>query len=212
MRVLIFGGSITQGFWDSKGGWVSRIANDYIPHKLEDLEAEWTLFFNLGVSGDFVDNILGRLEPETLVRQWNKEPITIILSTGINDAVLVNNRVKMESDEFQKKYDLLIDTALKLTNKVLCVGLSAVDANLTNPWKYGNHEQWLNNRIDLFEDTIKQSAKRKDVPFVPVYDKFRAEMEKGIKLHSDGLHPNSTGHKLIAEAVHPYLDALLRSK
>ncbi|TAH32873.1 SGNH/GDSL hydrolase family protein [Candidatus Saccharibacteria bacterium] len=212
MRVLIFGGSIAQGFWDAKGGWPARIASAYIPHKLEDLAGEWTLFFNLGVSGDFTADVLARLEPETKARQWKDEPVVIVLSAGINDAVLVNNRVKMEDHDFQELYDKLLATALKLTDKVLCVGLTAVDAERTNPWQYGDHEQWLNNRIDLFEDTIKRSAERAGVPFVPIYDTFRAEMAKGIDLHSDGLHPNSFGHKLIAEAVQPYLDEILRSK
>ncbi len=212
MRVLIYGGSIAQGFWDAKGGWAARLASAYIPHKLEDLAGEWTLFFNLGVSGDFTADVLARLEPETKARQWKQEPVVIVLSAGINDAVLINNRVKMEDHDFQELYDKLIETALKLTDKVLCVGLTAVDADLTNPWKYGDHEQWLNNRIDLFEDTIKQSAERVGVPFVPIYDKFRTEMAKGINLHSDGLHPNSLGHKLIAEAVQPYLDEILQSK
>ena len=211
MRVLIFGDSITQGFWDNKGGWATRLAGQYVPHKLEDLAGEWTLFFNLGVSGDFVHNVLERLKTETKVRQWKKEPVTIILNVGVNDSVLINNKVKMEADDFQKQYEKLIDASLKLTKNVLCVGLSAVDANLTDPWKYGDHEQWLNNRIDLFEDTIKQSARRKEVPIVPIYDKFRAEMAKGTKLHADGLHPNSAGHQLIAEAVQPFLDDILES-
>ncbi len=212
MRVLIFGGSIAQGFWDIKGGWPARIASSYIPHRLEDLAGEWTLFFNLGVSGDFTSDVLARLESETKARQWKQEPVVIVLSVGINDAVLINNKVKMEDHDFQKQYDQLLKTALKLTDKVLCVGLSAVDADLTNPWKYGDHEQWLNNRIDLFEDTIKQSAERKKVLFVPIYDMFRAEMSKGTKLHSDGLHPNDVGHQLIAEAVRPYLDEILNPK
>lgn len=209
MRVLIFGGSIAQGFWDSKGGWATRLASHYIPHKLEDLEREWTLFFNLGVSGNFASDVLVRLEAETKARQWKDEPITILLSTGINDAVLIKNKVKIESEDFQKQYDELIDKALSLTKNVICVGLSAVDPELTNPWQYGDHEQWLNNRIDLFEDTIKQSAKRKEVTFVPIYDEFRTQMDKGIKMHSDGLHPNSEGHKLIANAIKPFLDEIL---
>lgn len=211
MRVLIFGDSITQGFWDVKGGWTTRLASLYIPHKLEELAGEWTLFFNLGVSGDFVSNVLARMESEAKVRRWKNEPVAIILSVGINDAVLIENRVKIESDDFQKQYDKLIDAAQKLSDKVLCVGLSAVDPQQTNPWKYGDHEQWLNNRIDLFEDTIKQSAMRKGVLFAPVYDKFRAQMDKGVKMHSDGLHPNSTGHKLIADIVQPFLDKMLQA-
>ncbi len=212
MRVLVFGGSITQGFWDTKGGWVTRLSSEYIPHKLDDLAGEWTLFFNMGISGNFLKDVLARLESETKARQWKNELVTIVLNVGINDASLVNNRVKIESEDFQKQYDELIDAALKLSNKVLCVGLSAVDPDRTNPWPYGDHEQWLNNRIDLFEDTIKQSAKRKNVPFVPIYDNFRKQMDKGVSMHSDGLHPNSNGHKLIAEAVRPILDDLLGSK
>jgi lysophospholipase L1-like esterase len=210
MRVLVFGGSITQGFWDSKGGWVARLAKSYTPHTLKDLAGEWTLFFNLGVSGNTIKDVEARLENEARARIWKNQTSVIILSTGINDAVLINNRVGMETDEFQKKYYGLIDTAKKVSDKVLCVGLSAVDQELTNPWQLGDgHEQWLNNRIDLFEDTIKQSAKRREVPFVPIYDKYREMMAKGKKMHSDGLHPNDAGHELIAELVKPEIEKLL---
>lgn len=29
MRVLVFGDSITQGFWDTEGGWVERLRKYY---------------------------------------------------------------------------------------------------------------------------------------------------------------------------------------
>ncbi len=37
MRFLIFDGTISQGFWDTEGGWVARIHQHYDKFHLEDL-------------------------------------------------------------------------------------------------------------------------------------------------------------------------------
>ncbi len=52
MRVLVFGGSTTQGFWDSEGGWVARLRKFYDLLQLEDLKKrDEPTVFNLGIAG-----------------------------------------------------------------------------------------------------------------------------------------------------------------
>ncbi len=210
MRILIFGGSITQGFFDSQGGWVARIANDYHQKTLENIDGERTTVFNLGVSGDSVQSLCDRFENEVKARLNDIEPLIIVLATGTNDAALKGTAVASEVYDFQETYERIIDKAKNFTSKIICDGLTAVDESLTNPWKYarGKDTQWLNNRINLFEDTIKQSAQRKEVVFVPIHDKFLRMLNQGRNLLADGLHPNDEGHELIASWTQPELERL----
>jgi lysophospholipase L1-like esterase len=49
VRVLVFGDSIAQGFWDSEGGWVERLRKHYNSLALEDLKSnQQPEIFNLG--------------------------------------------------------------------------------------------------------------------------------------------------------------------
>src|SRR5690606_16109943 len=129
----------------------------YQKKTVQDMDKSWDSVINLGISGDTTEGVLERLRPETEARRLSDEEECIVIAVGINDSILVNNRVKSEIYDFQKLYDELIDEALKLTPKVICVGLTSVDESLADPWKYSTTgKQWKNNRINLFEDTIKQ--------------------------------------------------------
>lgn len=215
MRILIFGDSITQGYWDAYGGWVQRLAHEYhqqsLASMLEGGHNRVTLF-NLGISGDTADDIANRIEPEIKARMGRQQDTIVLLAVGINDAPLRDNRALMDVYGFQETYEKCINQAQKQGAKVICVGLSAVDEQKTDPWPYSDrHNQWHNARINAFEDTIKQSAGRKDVPFVPIHDQFLAALEAGQELLSDGLHPNEAGHQLIAELIKPALNDLIAS-
>lgn len=216
MRLLVFGDSIGQGFFDQSGGWVQRLANDYHKRYLASLlsNGDFDLeVFNLGISGDTTERVSKRLEPESEARRWQDDPMIIALAVGFNDARQLNNRVVMDVYDFQRLYDRLLDQATSIADYVLCVGLSAVDESQTDPWPHSStHYQWSNNRINLFEDTIKQSAFRRKLPFVPIHDKFLAELEAGRELLADGLHPNDAGHHLMAELIKPWIDKLTIGK
>ena len=210
MRILIFGASVTQGLWDTHGGWVQRLAREYHSATLASMLAGGDYkvqVFNLGVSGDTAQDVTERLEPETKARTKKDEESVIVLSVGLNDARMRDNRALTDVYEFQEAYEKAIDKALKLTSRVVCVGLSAVDESKTNPSPYSaNQSQWTNNRINTFEDTIKQTAERNSLPFVPIHDHFMAALESGQDLLADGLHPNEAGHQLIVELVKPVLN------
>ncbi len=214
MRVLVFGDSIAHGFYDSKGGWVQRLATDMHTKTLAAMNSGGDFYVevhNLGVSGDTTEGVLDRIETEVEARRLYDGEDIIIIAIGTNDAILRDNIAIQDVYEFQEVFEELLKEAGNLADKILCVGLPAVDESLTDPWKFSaTGKQWKNNRIDLFEDTIKQAAERKDLPFVPIYDKYASFMKAGKKLHSDGLHPNDAGHELIYQLVKPKLEELLK--
>ncbi len=213
MRVFIFGDSITQGFFDLGGGWAQRLIKDYHVKTLEGLHSNgpWIEVFNLGVSGDTTQGVIDRMDNEIEARELSEGDKAIVVAIGCNDSILRDNRVMVEEYEFESRVEELVDTALEHTSKVLLVGLAPVDQRQTDPWVHSSSgKQWKNNRIDLFEDILKQVAGRKKVSFVPIYDSMKAKQDEGIKLHSDGLHPNDEGHRLIYEAVKPKLEELIK--
>lgn len=214
MRVLVFGDSIAHGFYDSRGGWVQRFASEAHMKTLESLNTGGSYsveVHNLGVSGDTAEGVLHRMESEVESRRLYDETDVIVIAIGTNDAVLKQNVAQNDEYEFQQTLEEAIDTAKNLTDKVLCIGLPAVDELQSDPWKFSRTGwQYKNNRLDLFEDTVKQSAERKDVTFVPVFDQFKAQLDVGHDLLADGLHPNDAGHELIYQIVKPKLEELLR--
>lgn len=208
MRILFFGDSIAQGFYDKKGGWVQRIVQQYHDQSLQNLDSELTTVFNLGISGAAVEDVIDRIDDEVKTRVKEDEETIIVLVVGTNNARLNHNEAYQEIYEFQQSYEKLLKKALKLADSVLCVGLSSVDESLSNPLKQSTTgRQYLNNRIDLFEDTIKQVCVNSEVSFVPIFNTF-SMAQRHTNLLADGLHPNSKGHQLIAKLVGPKLDNL----
>lgn len=212
MRIFIFGDSIVQGFCDPKGGWAQRLLNDY--HELtfeHNITSKGPYFevFNLGVSGDMASGIAARIEPEVSARHLYEDSDLIVLAVGVNDSRLHDNIADMDVYDFQANFERALDAATNLTENVLCVGLTAVDESLVDPSKDG--DQFKNNRINLFEDTVKQSAQEYGLPFVPLHDAFLAKLQEGKSLLADGLHPNDAGHFFIYETVKPALDKLIKA-
>jgi len=207
MRIFVFGDSIAQGFYDTAGGWVGRIASTLHQKSLDNMvhgdQGSAFKVYNLGVSSDSTEGVLSRIKNEVEARRLSDDDELIILAIGINDSILTpDNKVLMDVYEFQTTYEKLIQAAQKLSTHVYCLGLTAVDEEKTSPWQYSSTDkQYRNNRINLFEDSIKQSAFRLSVPFVPVHDEFLAQLSKGMELLADGLHPNDSGHELIANTV-----------
>ena len=213
MRIFFFGDSITHGFYDEQGGWAQRLCNEYHALSLEKLGQANSVYieaFNLGVSGDTAGGLAKRIESDIDSRRLYKTEDIIVIAIGINDAPLINNRAVKDVYDFEDEIEKVIKNSQKITSKILLVGLTAVDESMTNPWPYSSRDrQFFNNRINLFEDTVKQCANRDSIKFVPLHDEFLANLEAGQKLLADGLHPNSAGHRWIASRVKPVIDKLI---
>jgi lysophospholipase L1-like esterase len=207
MRILVFGDSIAQGFWDMSGGWVQRFGSKVHQASLDNMlhgdGKSYIEVFNLGISGDTSEGVLNRLKQEVEARRTDEYSEVIILAIGINDSILkADHKVLMDVYQFQEKYEKIIKLGQDISDQVFCLGLTAVDEEQTSPWKYSSTgKQWRNNRINLFEDAIKQSCSRLSVPFIPIHDEFLSRLKNGQNLLADGLHPNELGHQFIADIV-----------
>lgn len=214
MRVLIFGDSITQGYWDTDGGWVERIRKHYDTLQASDLDGrDEPTIFNLGISANNSKNVLDRIQPETIARTRHGNLPVIIIQIGINDSAIDNPSTNKENrtpvKQYQQNLGIIIEKANIISSKVIFVGLSACDEKRTMPVFWDN-VNYTNSAIKKYENVLKAVADEKSVTFIPIFDNFKTELNKGRNLLADGLHPNNEGHSFIAKIVLDKLNIILR--
>lgn len=214
MRIFIFGDSIAQGFYDERGGWAQQLANHFHQKTLLSMNTgsvNWVEVHCLGVSGDNAESVERRLENEIVARRIGEDNMElVILAVGANDVILRNNEAALDVYEFQERMEKLTEKAKKVSENVVLIGLTAVDESLTNPWKFSSSgKQWFNERLNLFEDTIKQCAMTHDVLFIPIHDEFKRLVDANKNVLADGLHPNSAGHAFIYSKIQPEIEELI---
>ncbi len=209
MRVLVFGDSIAQGFWDTEGGWVDRLKRHYDQISLQDLHARsFTTVFNLGVSGDRITNLLKRVKFETQVRKWPNEPQIVVLAIGTNDDALEQSVTTAGTSRFKNDLAEIIKELKPLVSKVVLVGNPACDESRTRPVFWTNLS-YTNLQLQKTEKIVEIAAREFDLPFVPIFAEFQQKLDAGQDLLEDGLHPNNAGHQLIFDLVRPELDKLI---
>jgi len=213
MRVLIFGDSITQGYWDTEGGWADRIRKHYDSLQVTDLNGRnEPAIFNLGVSADNSGNILSRIVPEITARtRYGNLPV-VIIQIGVNDSsadsMPAGKSVSLPIDTYEQNLRAIINSAQPLTSQIILVGLSACDEARTTPVSWGDFH-YTNAALKNYENKMRDVASELDIPFIPVFDRFKEEMDKGRELLPDGLHPNNEGHTFMSELILESLDPLL---
>lgn len=199
MRVLIFGDSITEGMWDSKGGWAHRLVADFFAEQMKDLsnnDVPWVI--NLGISGNTTRDLLTRLEVEAAACM-DKEKVFVI-AIGTNDAwTNGDGSFNMTVEEYADNIKQLIAKARKFSNKILFVGPPCAEESRTLPVSWCDIS-YTNERLQLFDRALRDICAAEGVGYLPIFDAFR-EQHLHQNLLPDGLHPNDAGHLLIYERV-----------
>lgn len=213
MRVLIFGDSITQGYWDTDGGWVERVRKHYDGIQVTDLEGlDEPTVFNLGISADNSRNVLNRIVPETTVRTRHGNLPIIIVQIGVNDSSVDklpgDESVSLSIEQYEHNLKKIIEQIKPLSSKIILVGLSACDESRTTPVSWGDFH-YTNEAIKNYENKMAGVADEYKVSFIPVFENFKNELDAGKYLLPDGLHPNSEGHELLYEIIMKDLAPLL---
>lgn len=209
MRVLIFGDSITQGYWDTEGGWVDRLRKSYDEVQVKDLQNnDEPTIFNLGISADNTENILNRIEHETKVRTRHGNLPIVVVQIGVNDSSLREGKPQVELKQYKQNLRTIIEKMQPLSSKLIFVGLTGCDESKTTPVSWGEF-YYTNKAAKAYEDVMQAVAREYGIPFIPVFDTFMEKVIAGADLLPDGLHPNNEGHRVMAEIIGPRLKELL---
>jgi lysophospholipase L1-like esterase len=89
-QILVFGDSNTWGAWDrEKGGWVNRL------RLFLDREGDDVFLYNLGISDNTTQDVLGRFEFETKQRMKEDPDLVIIFDIGSNDSQFLTPRPRV---------------------------------------------------------------------------------------------------------------------
>lgn len=211
MRVLVFGDSITQGYWAVTNGWVDQVRAHYDSLKLKDLNGEdQPTVFNLGISGNTTEDILLRIKAETVARTENNVLPVVLVQVGVNDSYEDSNGKKVDLQTYKRNLRSIINDINTNAEAVIFIGSSANDDSLTAPAPWRSDLYYKSAEIKKYEDAMKEIANECNIEFIAVFDEFKKRLEDGESLLADGLHPNIDGHTAIYEIVMPKLQELLK--
>jgi len=212
MRVLVFGASITQGFYDTQGGWAERLWTHYTKNLLSDSNGPDITIFNLGISGNDTPRLLKRFQPETDARKFPGEEFAFVFFIGTNDSWVREDGSEISTPEkFSGEIRELINQAKQYSAKVMFVGLAPCDEARSQPIPWNKDIFFSNARISDFDKAIKDVCQQEGVNYVPIFDSLKKQLDNKEDIYADGLHPNDAGHQLIFELVRPKLDNLLNT-
>jgi lysophospholipase L1-like esterase len=208
MRILIFGDSIAQGFWDETGGWVNRLRKHYDTLKNDDITRGAPTVFNLGISGDTSAEVLKRIKPETIARTWDNQKPIVLIQIGTNDSRLQNNKPQHTIEQYKDNLRQINEELTDLTVETVFVGLSCCDETKTSPVHWED-SYWNNTDLARYENTMCETARELSLPFIPLFDDFSKAFAINPSILPDGLHPDKQGHQIIYAIIKPKLDIIL---
>ncbi len=184
--ICIFGDSTAWGAWDlEKGGWVNRL---WLYCAASNQETD---IYNLSISGGTTETILARFESEANIREAD----TLVFQTGGNDAAYdKDTREPLVSPE---KFEANIEEIIKrgqFAKKMVFMGFKNCDESKTMPVSWCNL-CYSNDFIKKYNNIMKSSCDKHGIRFIDLFGLLEdSDFE-------DGLHPNSTGHQKIFEAI-----------
>jgi lysophospholipase L1-like esterase len=187
MRICIFGDSIAWGANDFEcGGWAAYLWR-YLYEKDE------TDVCNLGISGDVTTQTLKRFDVEASARRAD----AIMFALGVNDSAYVKSKDARWTphEEFTKNLPQLYEKAGRFTDNIVFIGLTPVDETKLSPAPFAPDLWYDSKSVQEYDAMIEQFCKRYSAPYVPMDDVLTLDNL------SDGLHPNSQGHRRMFERI-----------
>ena len=194
-NICIWGDSITEGYFDTEGGWVDRFKR----YSWQKYGEESDGIYNLGVSGDTSKDLLKRFKVESQTRQ----PDLAIIAIGINDSLYFNGQPELcqtSQKDFQRNLQELVNFfAIRSRIEIIFIGLTPVIDDQVQPIPWASNKYYANDVIVQYDQIIQKVAQENNCRYCYLYD-----LLKPTDL-SDGLHPNNHGHQKIFEKVKEFL-------
>ena len=205
-NILIFGNSVAHAAYERRGGWLGRL-RDFLNEKnlsfqkREDLHS----IYNLGVSGNTIEDLVGRFEGEAKARVKEEKETIIILAVGLNDSQFIHSQdgLRFSPEQIQDNLQKLLSLVQRFSSKIIFIGSTPVDENRTTPIPWNIDKFYRNENIKRNNEIIKNLCRENKLYFVEVFEELmKIDYQR---LLDDGLHPNSEGHQKIFEIVKHFL-------
>lgn len=156
-----------------------------------------------GVGGDTIFHILNRLEQDVLIYK----PDILTLAVGINDSRRYNaGRYEVKLEDFERGLAEFASRMAGSPTRILIVGLTPVDEPRTLPIAEDLHYTQI--AASDYDASLRRFAAQHGYGYVALMPAFEAA-GGAAQLTSDGLHPTTAGHELIAQAVRAQLEGWL---
>ena len=171
-KLVVLGDSLTEGYGVAKDAAYPAL----LEKKLHEAgKKNWTVI-NSGVSGSTTASAISRMK-------WifKSKPDVVLLALGANDGLR-----GIDVKASQKNLSEAIEFAQKQNVKVILAGLYM-------PPNYGK------DYTEEFKQMYSSLAKKYKLTLIPfLLDKVAGDPKQNLV---DGIHPNESGHKIIAETV-----------
>lgn len=196
LKVIAIGDSLVYGYGDlTGGGWAERLRRQWMHPN-----SSGNVLYNLGIRGDKVEQVAGRLEMEFRCRGElrNQQPDRLIISVGTNDSPRVGRsqgKPMTDPQVFQATLATLLDRA-RLLCPVYFVGMVPVI-----PSKMPFLDCLYYNHADQFEykEMTRNLCGERGIPYLDIFDLWmgRGAQWLEMRMGPDGLHPNDGGYETL---------------
>ncbi len=206
LKILCFGDSITLGEKDTQqGGWADRLKQDYLK-QFAAAQTQTITLYNLGIASETTDGLLARFETELSCRYIKGQKHIIVLAYGANDIVIHKNKNRVPQSYFIRNLKHCIEIAKKRQADVLLLSLLPISDAIEARVNQHGHLRY-DQHIQAYNRIIKNLADELHCQYLDLYTHFVAN-NKAQTLCSDGVHPNSQGHKLLYQIIKDKLSAM----
>jgi len=183
IRICFIGDSFVNGTGDETAlGWTGRLC------AIANQEHSIT-YYNLGIRRETSTDILLRFKNEISSRLAEDYDSRIVISFGVNDTFLENEKVRVTEQESIDNFRKII-ALVNMKYKIILVGPPPID----------DREQ--NQRIKSLCDQFKYHADLLSVPYIDIYSLLIDDQDYIQEISkNDGAHPKSNGYRKIAKII-----------
>lgn len=203
-RLLFIGDSITDCEREFAGGQNAGLGTGYVSMVAAEFRDAWppveVKIINRGVSGNEIPDLEARWDEDVLAHA----PDWLSVMIGINDACQQHD-CALETKEvaignFERVYRSLLERTRPQLKGLILMTPYFLEVNPDDP---------VRRLMDAYGQGVKKLAGEFDAVLVDVQAAFDEYMKtaSGLSLAEDRVHPNSSGHQIIAKA---FLEAVGR--
>lgn len=182
IRICFVGDSFVNGTGDETAlGWTGRLCA--AANRMAGVT-----YYNLGIRRDTSRDILERWERECSLRLPDFCDGRIVLSCGVNDAVIENGQLRVPPEQSAANIAEILNQARRY--RTLMVG----------PPPLG--EPGIDRRIEQISNAFAKQSAAMGVPFIGLYSELAHDQAYLREVqNNDGAHPQSSGYARIAGII-----------